>query len=224
MRKFPSFASVTTGFLLAIHVSAFSAPKPDEPDAGGWKLVSQSAGVTIHNRPHREPGIQEVKATGVIHAGPDVVRRVLEDTDAYVQFMPHVIESRVVAREHGAVVVYQRLSPPMMRDVDYTMRMTFEMYRADTGGRGHRIRWHAAEDAAVAEKNRVIRLKVNDGYWLLEPTANEGQTRATYWLHSDCGKAISPALTGIATRTTVPKIFDGLRKQVALEKYSAPHR
>ena len=70
----------------------------------------------------------------------------------------------------------------------------------------------------------MVRLKVNDGYWLLEPTANEGQTRATYWLHSDCGKAMSPALVGIANRTTIPKIFEGVRSQVKREKYSAPNR
>ena len=223
-RKSLSLASLAIGFLIAIHLPAKSAPKPSDPDAGGWKLVSQSPSVTIHSRPHNEPGIQEVKATGVIHAAPDVVRRVLEDTDAYPRFMPYVIESRVLARERGAVVVYQRLSPPMMRDVDYTMRMTFESYRDTGGARGQWIRWNAAEDIAVAEKKKVVRLKVNDGYWLLEPTASEGQTRATYWLHSDCGKAMSAALVGIANRTTIPKIFEGLRKQVTLKKYSAPHR
>jgi len=226
-QKACSVSGLVFVFLIAIHLPAAAEPKGPQsadPEAGGWKLMSQSASLTIHNRPHKEAGIQEVKATGQINAAPDVVRRVFEDTDAYTQFMPYVIESRVVAREGRAVVVYQRLSPPMMKDVDYTMRMRFESYRAEGGGRGQWIRWDAAEDIGVAEKKKVVRLKVNDGYWLLEPTANEGQTRATYWLHSDCGKAMSPALVGIANRTTIPKIFEGVRSQVKREKYSAPNR
>ena len=226
-RKTRPIAGLVIGFLFAVHVPVVAEPKGAQsaaPEAGGWKLVSQSASLTIHNRPHKDAGIQEVKATGLINAAPDLVRRVIEDTDAYPQFMPYVIESRVVAREGRAVVVYQRLSPPMMKDVDYTMRMRFESYQAEGGGRGQWIRWGAAEDSSVPEKKKVVRLKVNDGSWLLEPTANEGQTRATYWLHSDCGKAMSPALTNIANRTTIPKIFEGLRKQVKREKYSAPNR
>ncbi|MEO6753151.1 MAG: SRPBCC family protein [Chthoniobacteraceae bacterium] len=203
-------------------VSAPNAVKSDNSEGGGWKIVSQSATLTIHNRSHREPGIQEVKATGLIDAKPAVVRRVLEDTDAYPQFMPYVIESRLIARESGAVVVYQRMSPPLMKDVDYTMRMRFESYRADGGATGHRVRWDSANDLQPAEKKGVVRLTVNNGSWLLEPTANDGQTRATYWLHSDCGRAMSPALVGIAYRTSIPKMFEGVRKRAKLAKYSAP--
>ncbi len=211
--------------LAGIPIPAASAPKAvtsNNSEGGGWKVVSQSATLTIHNRSHKEPGIQEVKATGIIDAKPAVVRRVLEDTDAYPQFMPYVIESRVIARESGSVVVYQRMSPPLMKDVDYTMRMRFETYRREGGATGQRIRWETANDLQPAENKGVVRLKVNNGSWLLEPTANDGQTRATYWLHSDCGRAMSPALVSIANRTSIPKMFDGVRKQAKLGKYSGP--
>lgn len=228
MRRFPSgngrlIACVATGLLVAIHTPAWSAPNAARPDAAlnvAWRLVSHSDKLTIQRRSHQESGIEEVKAVGLIDAKPGVIKRVIEDTDAYPQFMPYVFASRVIEKQGNTLVVYQRLSPPLTGALDYTMRMRFELERNDKGIICHRIRWEPANEMGPPEKKGIARSKVNEGYWLLEPTATDGQTRATYWLYSDCGGVVPSSLVNYANRTTIPKLFDGVRKRVRLGIYA----
>jgi hypothetical protein len=60
---------------------------------------------------------------------------------------------------------------------------------------------------------------VNQGYWLLEPSAEGRQTRATYCVYSDSGGSLPSVIINAANRTAIPKLFDCVRKQAKLEKY-----
>jgi hypothetical protein len=201
-------------------VDAADAPSASRSGEEGWKLVTQSGGITIYNRPKKDSGIEEIKAVGVIDARPVVIKRVLDDTDEYPHFMPYVTESRIIAREGASLIGYQRLSPPLVSDRDYTMRIRYET-RETADGMCYCNRWEAANDLGPAEKKGVARVKVNQGYWLLEPTAGGRQTRATYCVYSDSGGSIPAALINAANRTAIPKLFECVGKQAKLERYNA---
>lgn len=220
MRLLPTLLASASWPLMAME--ALPAEKSDPVTAATkeaeWQLVFNSSKISIYNRPNADPKIQDVKAIGIIKAPPTVVRRVLNDTDSYPSFMPYVIESRLLARENGDALVYQRLSPPLMTSLDYIMHIRTETI---PGVQGYRIRIDAAHDSNVAEKRGVARLKVLQGHWMLEPSANGTQTRLTYWLYSDCGKIMSSRLVSIANRYTIPKMFKGIAQQAMLTRYTS---
>ena len=207
--------------------SAAPSPVAAEPasanaaEADGWVLVSRTEKLTVFKRPRKDSNIQEVKAVGLIEAAPIVIKRVLDDTAEYPKFMPYVTESRVISREGDSIIGYQRVSPPLISDRDYTMRIRSETRRNASGGTCYCNRWEPANHLGPAEKSGVARVKINEGYWLLEPANEARHTQATYSLYCDSGGTLPAAIVNAANRTAIPKIFDGVRKQAKLPKYSA---
>ena len=65
-------------------------------------------------------------------------------------------------------------------------------------------------------------MKVTEGSWLLEPTENGRQTRATYSVYSESGGSLPASFVNAASKTAIPKLFEAIRKQVQLGKYSTP--
>src|SRR5205823_6380736 len=107
----------------------------------------------------------------------------------------------------------------VVSDRDYTVRVKYENKPFPAGGTAYCNRWEAANDLGPAEKKGVARVKITEGYWLLEP-APGGKTRATYSIYSDSGGSIPAMLLNAANKTAIPKLFDAVRKQAKLEKYS----
>ena len=67
----------------------------------------------------------------------------------------------------------------------------------------------------------MARVKVNEGYWLLEPVVGQSQTRATYCIYCDSGGKLPSSFVNSANRTAIPKLFNSVRKQAKLPKYSS---
>lgn len=185
----------------------------------GWSAPSNVGGLTVFNRARKDSSLKEYKAIGVIAAEPIVVKRVLEDTPEFPHFMPYVTEARVISQTGDARIGYQRISVPLVGDRDYTMRITWEARRLADGAFSYRNRWQSANDLGPPEKSGVTRVKVNEGQWFLEP-AGPNQTRATYCIFCDAGGSIPTMILNSANKTAIPKLFEAIRKQAKLEKYS----
>lgn len=186
----------------------------------GWTIVSRGDHLTTYSRPRNGSSLLENKGVGVIDAEPIVVKRVIDDTAEYPNFMPYVVETKTIARTSDGRVGYQRISPPIVGDRDYTVRIKCETRPAPGGGTCYCNRWEAANDLGPAERKGVTRVKITEGYWLLEP-APGGKTLATYSIYSDSGGGIPAFLLNSANKTAIPKLFDAIRKQAKLEKYLA---
>jgi hypothetical protein len=191
---------------------------PAAETADGWTLVTQSEEVTTYSRPRKGSSLLECKGVGVIDVAPVVVKRVIDDVAEYPRFMPYVIESKTISNDGETRIGYQRLSPPFVGDRDYTVRVRCETKSSPTGGTIYCNRWQAANDLGPAEKKGVTRVKVTEGSWLLEPTA-DGKTRATYTIFTDSGGGIPTMILNKANKTSIPKLFEAVRKQSKLEKY-----
>ncbi|MGB8166109.1 MAG: START domain-containing protein [Chthoniobacteraceae bacterium] len=207
--------------LIAAACLATSAGAISAEDGPKWSPVSQAADLTVYERARKDSDLREFKAVGIIAMPPEVVRRVLDDVDEYPRFMPYVTESRVLSRDGNSRVSYQRVSPPIVGDRDYTIRVRFETRRMAGGGACFCNRWQTANDLGPAAKAGVVRVKVTEGSWLLEPTTDGRQTRATYCIFSDSGGSLPPYIANAASKTAIPKLFAAVRKQAELEKYSA---
>ena len=185
----------------------------------GWTVVARANDLTTYTRARKGSSLLENKGVGLIDAPPIVVKRVIDDTAEYPKFMPYVVETKTISTDGDTRVSYQRLSPPIVGDRDYTVRVQCEKKPCPvTGGTIYCNRWKAANDLGPAEKKGVVRVKVTEGAWLLEPTA-DGKTRATYTVFSDSGGSIPTMILNSANKTAIPKLFEAVRQQSKLEKY-----
>ena len=199
---------------LIVHLPASGAG--EVPD--GWTVAAHSDDLTVFTRPHDGTSLRECKAVGVINAEPIVVKRVLDDTAEYPKFMPYVVETKTICHTNDGHIGYQRLSPPIVGERDYTVRVKCESRACQAGGTIYCNSWEAANDLGPAEIKGVTRVKVTRGSWLLEPSPG-GKTRATYTIFSDSGGGIPAFLLNAANKSAIPKLFDAVRKQARLEKY-----
>ena len=191
-----------------------------EPETvGEWKLISTSDSVSLYRRSRSGPGRYESRAIGEIAASTEIVHAVLDDVEAYPRFMPYTVECRILKREGDSVLAYQRISAPLVSDRDYTLRVR-TVVKKITGGTSFVSRWETANALGPAEKPGVVRVKLCEGGWALEPSGPE-TTRATYTVYTDSGGVIPDFIKNTGSQLGIRKIFAALRKQVLDPKYKA---
>ncbi len=186
----------------------------------GWQHVNDKDGVVLYSRTRLGSAIKEFKGVGVIDASPATVEKVLNDVSSYPGFMPYVAESRNVAENGNEAVTYQRLDVPFVANRDYTVRVEHGIAREPGGGIIYRDEWQTANDAGPAERRGVVRVKVNEGSWLLEPAGRAGSsTQATYQIYTDSGGVLPAFLANKASELIIPRLFEAIRKQAHAAKY-----
>jgi hypothetical protein len=213
------FFLVAATFVLADAMpDAFAADGAGSTDLAGWKLAAETKGVVIYSRLHPSSDLKEFKAVGSIDASSDAVHAVLGDIANYPDFMPYTVECRLIKRERDAIVSYQRLSPKICADRDYTLRVWKKSWPA-AGGVAFMSRWAQANELGPPEKKGVVRVKICDGSWLLEPDGAT-KTRATYSVYTDSGGSIPSFIANRASQTGISRVFEAVRKQVKNPKYA----
>jgi Polyketide cyclase / dehydrase and lipid transport len=182
-----------------------------------WKLATEHDGVTIYTRPHPGSGLKEFKAIGEIAAPSRAIALVIEDVEAYPNFMPYMAECRRIKRENNSLLSYQRISPKICRDRDLVVR-TYISSQSTPGGLVYSNRWESASESMPAKKPGVIRVEQCQGSWLLEPITPY-RTRATYSAYSDMGGLIPTFIANHFSLSAIGEIFAAVRKQVKEPKY-----
>ena len=185
----------------------------------GWKLTSGSKDVAIYSRPHAGSRLKEFRAVGLIDAPTWAVHAVIDDLENYPHFMPYTLECQLLKRESDSIITYQRLSPKICGDRDYTLRVWKKSWPGPEGF-SYLDQWKPANDLGPAEKKGVVRVKICDGGWLLEPDGAI-KTRATYSVYTDSGGLIPAFIANSASRVGISKLFEAVRKQVRNPKYAA---
>jgi hypothetical protein len=217
-RNFPAI------LLLLVAVPALCLASEPVPfgTSDGWMLSGESSGITLYNRPHPGSSLKEFKAVGEIDAPAHAVHNVIDDIKGYPGFMPFTAECRLIRREADSIITYQRLSPKICRDRDYTLRIR-ETSWAGPNGLVYLNRWEPANEFGPVEKKGVVRVKVCEGGWLLEPE-DATKTRATYTVYTDTGGAIPAFIANRVSRIAIGRLFVAVRKQVKDPKYSLSER
>jgi hypothetical protein len=217
-RSFPAI------LLLLVAVPAFclASGAASFRTSDGWTLSSESNGITLYSRARPGSSLKEFKAVGEIDAPAHAVHNVIDDIEAYPRFMPFTAECRLIKREADSIIIYQRLSPKICRDRDYTLRIR-ETSSAGPKGVVFLNRWKLANEFGPAEKKGVVRVKLCEGGWLLEPE-DATKTRATYTVYTDTGGAIPAFIANRASQIAIGRLFAAVRKQVKDPKYSLSER
>jgi len=217
-----SFSAI---LLLLVAVPAFclaSGPALPVSVSDGWTLSSGRGDITLYGRARPGSSLKEFKAVGKIDAPAYAVHNVIDDIEAYPSFMPFTAECRLIKRKADSILTYQRLSPKICSDRDYTLRIR-ETSWAGPNGLVYLNRWEPANEFGPAAKKGVIRVKVCEGGWLLEPE-NATKTRATYTIYTDGGGAIPAFIANRASQIAIGRLFVAVRKQVRDPKYGASER
>jgi hypothetical protein len=155
-----------------------------------------------------------------VDAPPAVVRRVVTDWTRYAEVMPYTEEGRVVATEEDGRVVhlYTLVNPPVVSRRDYTMRMVDEGVVA---GGALRISWTPSARGPPPRAG-VVRVTVNEGFWLLEPADGGARTRATYRLHTDPGGSVPAFAAALANHEALPGVLQAVRRAARDPRYREP--
>jgi Polyketide cyclase / dehydrase and lipid transport len=207
-------SSLVTLCLFGIGLALCIAAEPPKEE---WILAKRINGVAIYSRLHPGSKLKEFKAVGEIDAPTRAVHKVIDDVESYSSFMPYTAEARVLERKADSILSYQRVSPKIVSDRDYTVRIHNKSWPAQNGI-AYLIEWKPANEHGPAEKPGIFRVKINDGSWLLEPNG-PNKTRATYHVFTDSGIVVPPFLANKISETGITKLFDAVRKRVQDPKY-----
>jgi hypothetical protein len=203
-----------TTFLAGAALSIFAAEPAQTED---WKLAKQVDGVSIYSRAHAGSKLKEFKAIGEMDASTRTIHNVIDDVAAYPNFMPYTKECRIIKQEKNSLITYQRISPKIVSDRDYTLRIQKKSWPAENG-LAYSNRWEQANEEGPPEQPGVFRVKLCDGSWLLEP-AGANKTRATYFVFTDSGINVPAFLQNTISETGITKLFAAVRKQAKEPEY-----
>ena len=184
---------------------------PGRAEAGtGWTEAYRSAELVIFTK-DVEKG-RRIVAIAEVDARPEVVFNVVNDFDHYPEFMPYVIESRVLSRNGDSeVVAYNRIAPPFVAERDYPLK--FRMTRGSLANGGvFRSEWTASPEAEP-EVEGVVRIRLNDGSWVAEPISGGSRTRLTYTLLTNPGGMIPDFVANMSNTVAIPKLFKAVMKR-----------
>ncbi|MBL8918716.1 MAG: SRPBCC family protein [Myxococcaceae bacterium] len=183
-----------------------------------WELAASSDGVKVYGRQREDGGaVREMKAIGLIDAPPADVWKAVRDYDNYPKTMPYVEDGKVLSREGGdrITVLYSLLNTPMVDRRDYIIRLIDESNWQE--GKGFmKVTWTVVNDMddKVPVPKDVVRVRVNEGYWLLEPREEGKKTFATYYVFTDPGGSIPNFIINKANTLAVPRVFEAIKKTV----------
>ncbi len=187
-------------------------------DAPRWELAADPDGIKVYRRDREGTEVKEMKAIGLIDATPKEVWDVIRDLENYPKQMPFTAEAKVLSRTEGDknILFYSRLNTPLVSERDYIIDLKDESDWKE--GKGfYKVSWTAApkeQDTLLPEKPEVVRVRVNDGYWLLEPREEGKKTFATYYVYTAPGGSIPTFIINQANGMAVPKVFAAIKKTV----------
>jgi len=113
------------------------------------------------------------------------------------------------------IYFYSKLNTPLVDRRDYIIRLVDESEWKE--GKGFlKVAWTVVNDKddLVPVKADVVRIRVNNGHWLLEPREDGKKTFITYYLYTAPGGSIPTFIANKGNTIAMPKVFEAVRKSV----------
>ncbi|MEO1483451.1 MAG: SRPBCC family protein [Myxococcota bacterium] len=174
-----------------------------------WELVDEDGPLKVWTRPRAGSNYEEIRAKIVLDASFDATWAVLEDVDRYKEFMPRLVEARVLERVGRVIYQYQKIDPPVLATRDSVMRVEIEL----SSGLGIRRFSAAAHPSAPALEAGTVRLQTLSGEWRVE-ALGERKTALSYEVHADPGGSIPAWLANYASTVTIPSLMESFQERL----------
>lgn len=206
-------------FAIVAVLAASPAQALDVKSPGAdWTEAHRSSELVIFTKDVKEG--RRIIAVSEIKAPAEAVFNVLGDFEHYPDFMPYVKESRVLSRKgNSEVVTYARVAPPFVSERDYPLQVRMTRGIPMNGG-VFRIDWTALP-GAWPEVEGVVRVKLSEGSWLVEPLHRGKRTRLTYTLLTNPGGLIPGFVVNLSNTIAIPELFEAVKKR-SVEKAVPP--
>jgi hypothetical protein len=185
-----------------------------------WVQINSNPSLTVYAKDRLGTPIKELRAIGTVDAPNWVVLNVLDEVADYPDFMPYTTKAQLIERRPHGAVIYFRWDPPLIGARDVTITVTQSSTKRADGKTIYQLRWEPTNSAGPAPTPGVIRIALDEGSWNLEPSADGRKTTVTYDLFTDGGGGLPPFVINLANRQSVSDLFQAIRKQVTLPKYS----
>ncbi len=197
---------------LLLH-SGMSGAEALAGDAAGWLAVATTGSGRIYHRDVEGSSLPMVMIATAFEAAPARVHAVVTGYDGFAEFIPNVLESRVLLQEGSHQWVFHHLRfPGPVADRVYVFRSTDSRPAQQSG---YRVEWQLSErrfpdiDAAAG-----IRPRRFSGFWELQPAAHGTVTEARYAVHSDPGGSIPAWLVARMTDRYVQQVIEAVAERL----------
>lgn len=208
MRCIAVFAAAAVFAAIPAQALDVKSPGPD------WTEAYRTSELVIFIKDVDEG--RRIVATGEVEVRPEIVFDVLSDFEHYPDFMPYVEESRVLSRKgNSQVVTYARIAPPLVSERDYLLRVRMTRGTASNSG-VFKIEWEAVPEVQP-EVEGVVRVKLNEGSWLVAPLDGGARTRLTYTLLTNPGGLIPDFVANMSNTIAIPELFKAVGKRSVQE-------
>jgi hypothetical protein len=221
VHQFPRFDAYAPNRFarLPLTVSCFLAVVGSSTGAD-WTKINSSEDLTIYSKDRPGSSIKELRAVGLVEAPSWVILNVLNEVADYPDFMPYTTKAQLVERRPHGVIIYFRWDPPLIGARDVTVEVTRNSNKRTDGQTNYQLSWEPITTIGPAPSPGVIRITLDEGSWRLEPTEDGKRTTVTYDLLTDGGGGLPAFAINLANRQSVNELFQAIRKQVTLPKYS----
>ncbi len=223
-----SFAMRSLGvWLLACSACSSVVAVPPEPPAPpgppgtidfareGFESRGTRARVRIFERGGGD--VVRIGAEARLPASPEEVQEVLLDYPRHPGTVSHVAEARPLERGDGWMLVYQRLSMPVIDDRDFVLRVTW-------GEHADGSRWivYRAGGEGPPPVDGVVRVTQNHGGWYLRPIESGRATLARYESNMDLGGSLPTWMSRSGAVDELPDLFTGVCELLGLPRDACP--
>jgi hypothetical protein len=181
------------------------------PAAAGeqWEKVVDGP-VTVRVR-EVAGGVKEVWAEAEFSATVADVQATLTEPERFPAFMPHLKEAQTLDKSGNVSHVYQYVEPPVVGSRDYVTEVTnLELVTPDGRGNFHQV-WKA-QQGMRAERKGTVRIKVNEGSWVVKPLPN-GRSKVVYRFKTDPGGWVPAFIAQMATAKAVPETLRAVERE-----------
>jgi Polyketide cyclase / dehydrase and lipid transport len=185
-----------------------------------WVQINSNQNLTVYAKDRAGSSIKELRAVGVVDAPNWVVLNLLNEVADYPDFMPYTTKAQLIERRPHGAIVYFRWDPPVIGARDVTVAVTHTTTKRPDGKTCYQLNWEPISSVGPPSTPGVIRITLDQGSWQLEPTGDGKMTTLTYDLFTDGGGGLPAFVINLANRQSVNDLFQAIRKQVTLPKYS----
>lgn len=186
--------------VVAASTASAGAAQPDfawpPEEEKGWVAVRQIDDVVIYRRPVEGSKFPALLAHARFDAPARAVFDVISDYDRFREFIPSVVESRILRRRGACLWVYQRLRfSAWTAERAYVIRVSDDLRRIAEGLID--VSWRLDQEASASlPRDRAVRPRRFSGSWHLVGRPGAASTEASYAIHVDPGGRLPAWLLG----------------------------
>lgn len=181
----------------------------------GWTFSRRLGDVDIYRQSINGSGFPAVRAHARISASAKALYAVISDYEHFRDFIPSVLDSRVLARQMSTLSVYQRLGFPLMvADRHYVIQVTENLVQAGEGLL--RVTWQLDRQQSLSmTSGSAVVPDAFSGSWRLAELEQGRATDATYSIHVEPGGRLPPWLLLSASERYVFQVIQAVRRRLS---------